>query len=91
MKDKKYHVKAIFLMILCAIGRKMYSFSCRPWALGGWHEQAVTQIEELGAALARQTGEEESDKKRPLPVPGSPPSQGKCSFVPEQDPKFSLP
>jgi hypothetical protein len=34
--------------------------------LGGWHEQAVTQIEKLGAALARQTGEEEAEKKRHL-------------------------
>ena len=28
-------------------------------ALGGWHPLAVEQVKKLGAALARQTGEEE--------------------------------
>ena len=32
--------------------------------LGGWEEQADVQIKRLGAALARQTGQEESDKIR---------------------------
>ena len=30
--------------------------------LGGWHESAVEQIKKLGSALARNTGQEESDK-----------------------------
>ena len=32
--------------------------------LGGWEEQADIQIKRLGAAFARQTGQEESDKIR---------------------------
>ena len=32
--------------------------------LGGWQESAVLQIKMLGAALARHTGEEESEKIR---------------------------
>ena len=32
--------------------------------LGGWEEQADVQIKRLGAALARQTGQDESDKIR---------------------------
>ena len=35
-------------------------------SLGGWHEQAVLQINKLGAALARQIGEEESSIVRRL-------------------------
>ena len=34
--------------------------------LGGWQESAVVQLKKLGAALARQTGEEESEKIRHL-------------------------
>jgi hypothetical protein len=34
--------------------------------LGGWEEQADVQIKRLGAALARQTGQDESDKIRHL-------------------------
>ena len=34
--------------------------------LGGWHESAILQIKKLGAALARHTGEEESEKIRHL-------------------------
>ena len=33
---------------------------------GGWEESAVTQLKKLGAALARHTGEEESEKIRHL-------------------------
>ena len=33
---------------------------------GGWEESAVVQLNKLGAALARHTGEEESEKIRPL-------------------------
>ena len=29
--------------------------------LGGWHSQTVTQIKRLGSALARHTGQEESE------------------------------
>ena len=32
--------------------------------LGGWEEQAEAQIKRLGAALARQTGQEEAEKIR---------------------------
>ena len=32
-------------------------------ALGGWHEVAIGQIDKLGAALARQTGQEEGEAK----------------------------
>jgi hypothetical protein len=32
--------------------------------LGGWEEQDDVQIKRLGAALARQTGQDESDKIR---------------------------
>ena len=32
----------------------------------GWHESAVEQIKKLGSALARHTGQEESDKIRHL-------------------------
>ena len=34
--------------------------------LGGWHEMAEQQVKKLGAALARQTGQEEADKVRHL-------------------------
>ena len=34
--------------------------------LGGWHESAVEQVKKLGSALARHTGQEESDKIRHL-------------------------
>ena len=34
--------------------------------LGGWHEIAVEQIKKLGSALARHTGQEESEKIRHL-------------------------
>ena len=34
--------------------------------LGGWHERAVQEIKKLGAALARQTGQEESEAVRHL-------------------------
>ena len=34
--------------------------------LGGWQESAVLKIKKLGAALARNTGEEESEKIRHL-------------------------
>ena len=34
--------------------------------LGGWHEQAVIQIKRMGAALARNTGQDEADKTRHL-------------------------
>ena len=34
--------------------------------LGGWQESAAVQLKKLGAALARQTGEEESEKIRHL-------------------------
>ena len=30
-------------------------------SLGGWHEQAVEQVKKIGAALARQTGQEEGE------------------------------
>ena len=33
---------------------------------GGWEESAVAQLKKLGAALARHTGEEESEKIRHL-------------------------
>ena len=33
---------------------------------GGWHESAVLQVKKLGSALARHTGQEESDKIRHL-------------------------
>ena len=33
---------------------------------GGWEESAVVQLKKLGAALARHTGEEESEKIRHL-------------------------
>ena len=29
--------------------------------IGGWHEQTVGQLRRLGSALARQTGQEESE------------------------------
>ena len=32
--------------------------------LGGWEENAEAQIKRLGAALARQTGQEEAEKIR---------------------------
>ena len=35
-------------------------------ALGGWHPLAVEQVKKLGAALARQTGEEEGVLKSQL-------------------------
>ena len=34
--------------------------------LGGWHEQAEQQIKRIGAALARQTGQDEAEKTRHL-------------------------
>ena len=34
--------------------------------LGGWHEQAVIQIKRMGAALARNTGQDKADKTRHL-------------------------
>ena len=34
--------------------------------LGGWEEQAVIQIKKIGAALARQTGQDEGEKQRHL-------------------------
>ena len=34
--------------------------------LGGWHEQKVNQVKKLGSALARQTGQEESEAIRHL-------------------------
>ena len=34
--------------------------------LGGWHEQTVMQVKRLGSALARQTGQEESEAIRHL-------------------------
>ena len=34
--------------------------------LGGWEESAVLQLKKLGSALARHTGEEESEKIRHL-------------------------
>ena len=35
--------------------------------LGGWEEQAVSQIKRIGAALARQTGhQDEAEKQRQL-------------------------
>ena len=34
--------------------------------LGSWHEQAKKQIKKLGAALARQTGQDEAEKTRHL-------------------------
>ena len=34
--------------------------------LGGWHDQAVQQVKKLGAALSRQTGQEESEAIRHL-------------------------
>ena len=34
--------------------------------LGGWEEQAVLQIKKVGAALARQTGQDEGEKQRHL-------------------------
>ena len=34
--------------------------------LGGWEESAVMQLKKLGSALARHTGEEESEKIRHL-------------------------
>ena len=32
--------------------------------LGGWHEQTVAQVKRLGSALARHTGQEESEAIR---------------------------
>ena len=32
--------------------------------LGGWHEETVTQVKRLGSALARHTGQEESEAIR---------------------------
>ena len=34
--------------------------------LGGWEEQAVIQVKRIGAALARQTGQDEAEKQRHL-------------------------
>jgi len=34
--------------------------------LGGWHEVATVQIKRMGAALARNTGQDEADKTRHL-------------------------
>ena len=33
---------------------------------GGWHEAAVREVERLGAALARQSGQEEEEAVRHL-------------------------
>ena len=35
-------------------------------ALGGWHPTAVEQVQKLGSALARQTGQEEGEVKSQL-------------------------
>ena len=34
--------------------------------IGGWHEQTVNQVKKLGSALARHTGQEESEAIRHL-------------------------
>ena len=34
--------------------------------LGGWHDQTVAQVKRLGSALARQTGQDESEAIRHL-------------------------
>ena len=34
--------------------------------LGGWHEQTVAQVKKMGSALARQTGQDESEAIRHL-------------------------
>ena len=42
---------------------------CLPIAansLGGWHPVAVEQMQKLGSAIARQTGQEESEVMRQL-------------------------
>ena len=38
----------------------------RTRSFGGWHEMAVREVERLGAALARQTGQEEDEAVRHL-------------------------
>merc|ERR1712012_943341 len=38
-------------------------------SFGGWHEVAVTEVERLGAALARQSGQNEDEAVRPQRVP----------------------
>ena len=35
-------------------------------SFGGWHEAAVREVERLGAALARQSGQEEDEAVRHL-------------------------
>ena len=35
-------------------------------SFGGWHEAAVREVERLGAALARQSGQEEEEAVRHL-------------------------
>ena len=35
-------------------------------SFGGWHEVAVTEVERLGAALARQSGQNEDEAVRHL-------------------------
>ena len=35
-------------------------------SFGGWHEVAVTEVERLGAALARQSGQDEDEAVRHL-------------------------
>ena len=35
-------------------------------SFGGWHEGAVREVERLGAALARQSGQEEEEAVRHL-------------------------
>ena len=34
--------------------------------MGGWHEQTVGQVKKLGSALARQTGQDDSEAIRHL-------------------------
>ena len=64
--------------LTCAYNRKMQgtAAACRREGmvfiplpvetLGGWHDQAVQQVKKLGAALSRQTGQEESEAIRHL-------------------------
>ena len=42
----------------------MYGFHQPVETIGGWHEQTVGQLRRLGSALARQTGQEESEANR---------------------------
>ena len=44
--------------LCCAGSRESFPL----WPLGGWHKVAIEQFHKLSSALARHTGQEESEK-----------------------------